>query len=445
MATERNNITAGLFVLLGIILGFAAIVVLSDIRGLMTPMQEVQVRFELSDGLQGLKQGASVTIGDDPAGSVVNIEDVIEDQRVVAKRVTFRIPERYRLYENAVVELVVPPLGSGTRLNIQSFGAPAPSIPGAEPQGEDWAYEPGETIQGGVAPSQFAQQFVVAAGIEDEQRAQVQNIIANVDRIIAELAKDPQKFTEIINNVRDISANLDEVIADVNKRRQIWFDRLDSITEQVDGLISDARAVLQENRENLRQAIAGARDTMDNASALTARARAETLDKVHAILDKASAAVDDIKQVTGGARTLLTTQKPVLERMIANLRLTSDQLKLASIEIRRSPWRLLYRPSDEELETDNLYDAARSFALAAGTLDSTVESLRLLVEHYGDALDADSENVRLILANLYDAFEQFSRAEHRFWDALGEPARAGTRDLPALTPAGSTGDSAAAN
>jgi len=96
----------------------------------------------------------------------------------------------------------------------------------------------------------------------------------------------------------------------------------------------------------------------------------------------------------------------------------SDQLKLASIEIRRSPWRLLYTPTEKELETDNLYDAARSFALAAGDISTTADALHAIVQRYEGDVDPNDPNLKVMLDNLHATFEKMSAAEKKFFDAL---------------------------
>jgi hypothetical protein len=108
----------------------------------------------------------------------------------------------------------------------------------------------------------------------------------------------------------------------------------------------------------------------------------------------------------------------VLERTIANFRLASDQIKLATIEVRRSPWRLLYSPTDKELATDQIYDAARSFSLAADALNSTADSLQAVLDRYGNQVKAEDPNFKLMLDNLRQTFEKFSQAENKFWEAL---------------------------
>ncbi len=468
MSQKSDNFKAGLFVIVGLVAALVAVFLMTDIEGLFTKTQAVQVRFSLKDGLKGLKRGASVTIGDFPAGQVTRIEDESEDGRVVAKIVTFEIPFKYKLYDNAVIELDVPPLGSGTELNIRSVGYDASAeqeeaivvqgvrvvrldrdgniikVPadlagrytaadimaqgsretvdrsGRVRLGDSWeyAYDPSQSLRGGVAPSQMIVDLVHEIGIDEVQRQQLRNIITNLEVFTDTVAANKQDVTEIIANVKQITGDVKLVTAGVRERRQQWWDRIDSITANTDDAVTSAKAILAENRPVIREGIAKGRDALDNAEQVTARLKGETLDKITAALDKADAGIEDIKTTTEQLKTLVVTQKPVLERMIANMRLTSDQLKLAAIEIRRSPWRLLYTPSDKELETDNLYDAARSFALAAGTLNSTAESMQAMLDKMDGRVDPADKNLRLMLENLHETFEKYAEAEKHFWDTL---------------------------
>ena len=83
--------------------------------------------YPLEEGLQGLKEGAVVTLGDQPIGSVTLIEDkIVESEdgalRVVGKMITTSIPKRYDIFHNAIIELKAPLIGSGTWLNIRRVG-----------------------------------------------------------------------------------------------------------------------------------------------------------------------------------------------------------------------------------------------------------------------------------------------------------------------------------
>jgi len=443
MARDRNNFKAGLFVLTGIVVAFIVIVILADFDRLLTPMQTVQTRFTLSDGLKGLKRGAAVTIGGVENGSVTRIdEETSKHGTVIAKIVHFTIPRKYKIYENAHLELNVPTIGSNTKLNVRSFGGPLET---GEPHGESWAYELDidPPIPGGLATSEMVKGFISELGIEDKQRRQLQNIINNVDLLMGALSDERKPLADVITNVQAITGGLKEDMPVLREKVKSALTSADDALatakamldenrptvkqtlDNANAAVTDVRDVIGENRDNIKSALASAKDTMANAKDISRTFKDETVAKVHKALDTAGEAMANLKTTSEDLKDFAVTQRPVLERTIANARLTSDQLKLAAIEIRRSPWRLLYKPTDRELETDNIYDAARSFALAASSLESTAESLEAMLKLNDGQLQKDDSNLKQVLDNLHQTFEKFGKAEQRFWEAVeGDDAEA---------------------
>jgi ABC-type transporter Mla subunit MlaD len=182
---------------------------------------------------------------------------------------------------------------------------------------------------------------------------------------------------------------------------------IDSVTAKTDESVTIARDLLKDKSPDVRKAVENVRD-------ITQTARDKTLVQVGEAITKADEAINNLRQSTQTIQTMIEGQRPVLERALANAQLTTDQLKLAAIEIRRSPWRLLYKPTDDELETDNLYDAARSFALAAGALDSAAQSLQAVTAK----APGDRESIEQMLDHLEKLFSRYEQAETAFWEAL---------------------------
>lgn len=413
MAESRDNLKAGLFVVTGVVLALVVVFTLVDYQNLFEKMQIVEVEFQLSDGLLGLKTAAEVTLGDQPVGKVQKIEDVVDTEgRVEKKRVIVNMPKRYKLYQNAVIELKPKLLGSGTTLNIRSVG-----------QGD--SYEPGQPIAGGIAPSEMAKALVREMGIRDKQREQIRQVIGNVAEMSETLKNDMPEITaslkrvmkdveplaqdarEAVTEAKAAVLEAKQLVQDVRKRSGLWMDRIDSVTASADSSLQRVGKLLEEKDPSLRKAI-------DNVEAITQRARDETMDQIKAALEKADEALTNARDATAEFKSLVITSRPVLDRTLANFQLTASQLKLAAIEVRRSPWRLLYRPDDQELESDNLYDAARSFAMAAGSLDATAASLEHLVSEDPE----DGQEIRRQLEYLQKVFDRFETAEKAFWRAL---------------------------
>jgi len=458
MARDQSNLRAGLFVLLGVTLGFLAIVMLADFGAWFTPMQRVQVRFALGDGVAGLKPGAAVTIGDHEIGNVVDIQPHRgDDGRVTGLLVEARVPSEFTLYENARIILVVPPLGSGSRLDIVSVGGPRGGA--ADADARAWVYDAEEDppLEGGTSPSQFASDFAEEAGIGAAQRAQVQAIIRNVQHLTEAIAGDmpedrlterarrlsrtlaslnqasdriaalgealagdrpveelPDRAAEVAAVVKELGPTLRGVQRTLDEAKRLLADNRPRIDEALQGIAS----LVEDNAPVLRDAIAAGRDAFVNAEEITAAIREKTITRLDSVLAKADDAMGDVRSSMAELEEMVVAQRPVMEKTIANLRLASDQFKLASIEIRRAPWRLLYEPKEKELETENLYDSARSFALAASNLESTASSMQAMLDKYGDKIDPDDARLKLMLENMHRSFEKFSEVQDQFWQAL---------------------------
>lgn len=421
MAQERENIWAGLFVLLGIALALVVVFTLADFDRLFAKQQTIKVSYRVADGLMGLKEGATVTIGDQPIGEVTAINDAPADAegRVVEQIVAFTIPQRYKIFKDAVVELNAPPLGSGTKLNIKSVGSKI-------------AYD-GQPLEGKQAGSPLTRNLARDAGIGDRQREQIGQIIDNVTNITTELRGNLPRIMSSIQTaldkaqpvvegasgaVADLQTALHdakELVAEVRKRSELWMNNIDTITNKGGSSLTRVDKLLEDKDPDIRKAV-------DNVRDITQQAKDKTMVQVTELLDRTNVSVENVKKSTEELRAFVTGQRPVLERLMANLQLSSDQLKLATIEIRRSPWRLLYTPEEKELETDNLYDAARSFALAAGTLDAATQSLQSVVQKNPE----NKEKIEKMVEHLEALFKRFDEAETEFWKQLKRSPGPGT-------------------
>ncbi len=409
MPNHQDNYKAGLFVIAGIALTLIAIFALADFKSMFQGSQTLIVSYSVADGLGGLKVGADVTLGDRRIGQVTMIDEVAdEDEAVTNQWVYLDIPAKYKIYENAVVELVVPTLGSGTRLNIRSTGR------STDADGTPVAKNDGLTpIAGSLSGSNLTKDLIRDLGIREKQKQQMRDIIDTVHRDLPEITgsmsnllnkteglADDARATmadarETVNHMKDLTAELTE-------RRKAWFDRIDAITKNLDETLATANQMLGENDPDIRAIV-------ENTRTITDTIKNENLIQLTQTLE-------NLKVTTDEAQGFMASQTPVLARTLANLQLTADQLKLAGIEVRRSPWRLLYNPDKAELNSDNIYDAARSFALAAGSLENATSSLQGLAINSPE----DAQRISKLIEYLEAVFDSYRDTEKKLFDALPE-------------------------
>jgi len=413
MAKHHDDFWAGLFLLVGVGLALTVVFILADFRSLTQSYQRVALFYTLADGVEGLKPGATVKLGGVPVGSVIKIADRIEDGRVTGQVVTIQLPERYRIHQDAVIELEKPPIGSGTALNIRDVGI-----------GEVYR-EDGPPLQGRRSGSDLVKDMIRELGIKEQQKQQLRTII---ERVASVMQQADETFPEVrgkvndvldraapaVDDARAVASDTRQVVADFKQRSGGWFDRADRITTNVDRASADVSELVTEQGPVVRETIDNAKAGVDNFRAVSQRVREQTMDQVESAIADARGAMDNASQTIDRVKLFVDQQRPVLERALASFQLTAAQLKLASIEIRRSPWRLLYRPKEQELESDNLYDAARSFAQAAEVLDATAESLEATARQD----DISREEIQRMIDRLERLFAEYDKAEQKFWDAL---------------------------
>jgi len=138
------------------------------------------------------------------------------------------------------------------------------------------------------------------------------------------------------------------------------------------------------------------------------------LDNARGTLADLKTSVANAKDITGTARSVISDNHGKLDGIIASLKGTSDNLKSASAEIRRSPWRLLYQPGPGELANLQLYDATRQFADGANGVNDAAIALH-------DALqdpNVDRAQVQKLVDHLNATFTNFDTVEEKLWKAV---------------------------
>lgn len=469
---KQDNVKAGLFVLAGIILALVVIFTLADFSRFTRTTKPVRVFYQLSDGVQGLKAGASVTLGDQPVGEVQSIEPHTkklkdDSEQIVGLTVTMLIPEKIRIFWDAQIELVVPPLGSGTRLNIASVGGsvgitsqaqrdameyrpgnamPATVVP-------DWSLAldqkrinlkpeellalypgPSDAIPGSIAGSPLIRDMTVNMGIEAKQRLEIQQIIENTAAITSTLRGDlpdiTSKVKTALDKANDVATkaqgslaeldvslkNIKVVTTDLAHNSKQWSDRITATIDRANNAVGKLDDLVTTQEQTIKDSLANVKDATADARDLVAGLKNDTLAQLNTAMGKVQETMENLKSSAAKVRDFVAGAKPVLENTLANAQISAAQLSLATVEIRRSPWRLLHSPSEDELETDNLYDAARSFALAAGALQSASASLDAVVKQE----QADPKQVQEMMEHLGTIFEKFKATEKIFWDTLNK-------------------------
>jgi hypothetical protein len=393
---QSNAMRAGIFVVVSVLLAVFIIVTLSGLREKLKPATSYIVRFDLAVGAQGLSEGSEVRIGGQKVGQVsdVRFSSNGDDGMPESVDVRIRIPRKLKLREGATPQLEVPLLGSTSVLNFPSLGvASGPLI------------ERGGIIRGQLA----APAFLASAGYGPEQRNQLQHALSGMDEIVTRINED-------------VVPEVEEIVKGVSGRSGAWMDNVDSATLDAKELVASLRLMVDDNRASIDATIANAESASGTADEIATRVQDEIVDAAMAMLENGRETAVESRELVASVDALVREQTPNIRMSMANLRLTADQFKLASMEIRRAPWRLLNRPDTKELEYELLYDSARAYADAVSNLRGASASLESATSTDGSRQALDGQTIGELSERVGSAFDQYQVAEEQFLGLLLEKA-----------------------
>jgi hypothetical protein len=418
---NRNNVIAGTFVLVALALGIGVFLALQKIN--FRPRTPYAITFTVKDGVAVL-------------GEVMRIEPVQpESGRPVGQiRVYFELDSDIPLYDNAQAYRAAPLLGDSSWINFTTIGGPG--MPGLDGQQvlEAKLLPAGAELVGMATPG------LLANIVGPDNALRLEKVVENVEQVTDSLRVD---YRESIHPALNDAAT---VIRDFRQDYGNWRGRvetaiasaeqaaenLEKATAEASTLVADAQATLAAARPDITATLTNVRDASASAREVMARVETSSMPKLDTILDDAEAGLASIADLIGRADVEFQERMPAIAASLNDARTTAQQLKLATIEIRRSPWRLFYSPPKDVYANEQLFEAARSFAIASGDLRVAAEGLERLSANPPAILAADPALQERIRTELSDALVRYAEAQRQLYGVLtrGEdaPPEAGTGD-----------------
>jgi ABC-type transporter Mla subunit MlaD len=428
----RNNVRMGIFVSVALLLAMGIIFALSDVWTMLTRQTDPwAVRFTTESGVAFIKPGSEVRIGGVTLGAVARVSPVFPSTPSDAFRfvdVHFELDRKVRLYRDATVLASTQLIGAEGWLDIPNVGTPAAGEPTDEPiigteglgmltslLGPTQATKTGDTLDNiHVVFSDVRTLGEFLRIIPDEYHSRIIPIIEDLKDTTGRARSTVVSFTD------ETWPNWQGQIEGAIVSMKSAADNADALTGDARGIAADLRDVVAENRPHLRSTLANAETISEQWLAISEQVRGELLSKVDALLDTGQDGLDSAAAAVNRIRTDYEGWAVVFGETLSGVNLAGQQLKLASIELRRAPWKLLHRPSKRELEHELLYESARSFALAAAELKTASQSVERVLDQFGDELAEDDEARDRLRRSLLDPIENYIKAQERLMDVLFE-------------------------
>ncbi|MBX3385748.1 MAG: hypothetical protein KF768_04175 [Phycisphaeraceae bacterium] len=410
--TSKNTVLAGAFLLIALVAFVAVVIVLGDMSDSWERRRHYEVLFSLEDGAEGLDRGSVVKLGGTKVGTVVSSGLLKKEgtQEPIGVLVKIQVRADIDLYEDAIIQLAKPLLGSNSSINIvavRGLGEDDPAYDGGTAKLEE-----GGRMTGTLGAPGF---------LSRSDYRKLQNIIADVNSITSSVKP---RVDPIMEEVQGAVSDVRSITRDAAGRWPTWGERIDRATAEIDPIVGEVKTVLEQGRQFLASAQevldrnrAGFDEIVENVRVLTKNARGEAYDEVLAAIRRGREGLDSFASAAKQVDELLMTNAPALTDTIANANLAAQQLKLTTVEVRAAPWRLLYQPTKKELENELLFNSVRTYSMAVADLHAATQALNAVSARASVSPGAvDTATVDTLTRQLQDAFDRYQKHERQFID-----------------------------
>ncbi len=434
----RNEVTVGLTVMVSLILAIIIVVKLADWSNLFVAERNVTVQQPYQVGLKGLMAGSPIFLGGAKIGTVS--DTYIENKPGADGELpeiyvyfTMTMPQEYQLRDDCVLSAYSNVLGGQSSLVIKDIGSEGAVIPDGAVL--ELAFEPSIT----EAIENFKQVldpenpkglvYQLSGQNTDSLMYRLLDIAANLQQLSGninaqtELTQDKKTLMVKVHSILD---RFDNVVGSLN--REMTADtntsalaKVHAALDKLNTDLAEIQDVIVTNKPIINEAVVSVRNTAGTLE----EEMAEILEQVKNILKKADDGVEIAQEAIAKIKALaqegydtIRLNRDTISSTVRNFHEISANLKLVSREIRRAPWRLLYKPGEDEQYIQGVIDSAGAFAAGAEQLDAVSLRLKAVLEASGETITLDKERIDTIVAELETAFGQFKKAEDKLWDEL---------------------------
>jgi ABC-type transporter Mla subunit MlaD len=356
------------------------------------------VTFKLSDDIGGLRVGDDVRVGGAKVGNVQSIEFVDLDGDNPHIQVAFTTPARFKLRQETKMGIQVTLTGAPS-LNIESLG-----------QGQEYALA--DLIPGRPDPKTALLASLGEAGPDIAGMAKDARLVAadirqqTVPKANAALDSFKGTGDSATSLVSDVKTQIPSAVEKYNGVADKTGTMMQSITDMIGPSTTDWKGLMA----NLNSASGTVKEQLPGM--LTKME--STIDGAHKAMEEIQMTVSNTTEISESLKQVLGRNESKLEGIIVSLKTTGDNLKAASAEIRRSPWRLLYKPAPNEVANLNVYDSARQFAEGANELNDAASALRDALKTGG----ATEKEIQEMMNRLEKSFSNFREVESKLWSEV---------------------------
>jgi phospholipid/cholesterol/gamma-HCH transport system substrate-binding protein len=412
--------------------GLVVVVALSALMGLLAMAgggpgflaDRRQIDVDFKNG-QGIRPGSQVRIAGVESGRVMAVT-LAEVEGTLRARVRLAVPADLasRMREDARIAIESSLTGQ-TRVNILSIGK------------SDVALKTGKVLLG-VETSMF-DPILEQVGLGPVERSNISHIIGEVRQTLDDATP---KVRQIVGTIEATAAGLKETtdsvrpvvvsavgnVEEATKRIASAAPRVETVLAQVVSLTGQVDKLLSENRPNIQATLATVRDLSATLKMVVDRDQEKVsglLDHAKGTMTRADLALYNAKQLLESGNGLLTRNKVGIERTMANVKDATEWGSKLVQKIYSNPFVLspLYKPTQEDVRVQSVYDSAQVFAGAAEKLDDCLKQAQLLAAQ--PASPQQQNELELIRRQILEVNSKMAAMSQQFSDGMKPRTRRG--------------------
>lgn len=375
--TSIRDVAVGLLVIAALV-GFLGLMhVASDGPGFLAPQKTIDVVFR--DG-QGIRIGSPVRVAGLDAGNVVDL-DLVEVEATLRARVRISLPASLvkKLRQDVKVS-ITPGLTGMSHVNVVAMGKSAVAL------------VPGQSIQG--VESSFFDPIIEQVGLGPVERSHLSHTIAEVrqtvDTVGPRLRQMLTAFQETSGNLKDMSDAIRPAVEstighveDLSRRISASTPKIESTLARLEMISHLGELMLKENRENVRSSLSSVRDLTGSLNDVVAKDRIKVeklLDGMDMLRARGDRVLYQADVIAGQGIQILSRSRAEIERSVTNVRDATDWGNKLVQKIYTNPFVLspFYKPSNEDLRVQAVYDTAQVFSKGAQELHDAIKTLEMV-------------------------------------------------------------------
>jgi phospholipid/cholesterol/gamma-HCH transport system substrate-binding protein len=239
--------------------------------------------------------------------------------------------------------------------------------------------------------SSFFDPIIEQVGLGPVERSHLSHTIAEVrqtvDSIGPRLRQMLAAFQEASGNLKDMSDAIRPAvestvghIEDLTRKISANSPKIDATVARLESIVQQADMILGENRQNVRSSLSSVRDLTYSLNDIVAKDRAK-IEKMLDGLDMTRARADRVLYqadvIAGQAVQIVARGRAEIERSVTNVRDATDWGNKLVQKIYTNPFVLspFYKPSNDDLRVQAIYDTAQVFAKGAQELNDAIKTI----------------------------------------------------------------------